>query len=99
MRHIVLTVVFCLLVCGCSDAPVDSTSSMQGVINTHCPIMKEKVDPELTVDWNGEKVGLCCPPCLDEWKEMTDSERKTALKEAAATADDSYVPESGSGVL
>ena len=97
MRHFVLPILLlCLITSGCSDAP---SSSAQGVINTHCPIMKEKIDPELTVEWKGKEVGFCCPPCLDEWKEMSDEEREAALKEAATTADDAPEPNAGSGVL
>lgn len=67
---------------GCSDAPVEVaavTSSME-IINTHCPIMgspvdKSETDPALLKDWNGKKVAFCCPPCLEEWDELTDAEK------------------------
>lgn len=74
-----------LLTTGCAES---STSSVEAgeVVNTHCPIMGEEIDPEAatTVDWNGKKVAFCCPPCEDEWAEMTDAEREAALEKAAS---------------
>ena len=58
--------------------------------NTHCPIMGGKIDGKTSTDWNGKTVGFCCPPCVDEWAEMTDEERQEALDEAAAEDHDEH---------
>ncbi|MEQ9407521.1 MAG: hypothetical protein RIK87_07320 [Fuerstiella sp.] len=71
------------LLAGCTDATTSAVDASE-TINTHCPVMGGKVDGKTSVDWDGKKVGFCCPPCLDEWAEMTDEERTQALAEAAS---------------
>ena len=71
---------------GCADgggasATVDAGDAVAE--NSTCPCMGGKVDGSTTVDWNGKTIGFCCPPCIDEWKEMTDEERTAALAKAA----------------
>lgn len=68
---------------GCADGPVPPAGAAE-IINTHCPIMGSEVDPEMTVDYEGKKVAFCCPPCLDEWAEMSAEEKKAALEKAAS---------------
>ena len=67
---------------GCSETPVEvaTFSSSMEIINTHCPIMgnpvdKAETDPTMMKDWNGKKVAFCCPPCLEEWNELSDAEK------------------------
>ncbi len=71
---------------GCSETSVDVTSSIAAaeIVNSTCPIMGNAVeardlDPSLVKEWNGKKVGFCCPPCLEEWDELTDSEKAAKL--------------------
>ena len=76
---------------GCSDSVMDATpaSAAMTFVNTVCPIMGGKVDkedPTLVREWNGKKVGFCCPPCLEEWDELTDAEKSDKL--ANPTGDD-----------
>lgn len=69
---------------GCSDTSLEVTSSAATTefVNTLCPIMGNKVDtsdPSVFREWNGKKVGFCCPPCLEEWDELTDAEKTDKL--------------------
>ena len=41
-----------------------------------CPIGKEKIDPEVFIAFQGQKVYFCCPGC--DGKFMKDSEKKFA---------------------
>ncbi len=74
------------LAAGCSDATTDAVATSGiTVVNKVCPIMgsevkPEELTPELTRDFNGKKVGFCCPPCLEEWDEMTDAEKTAKLE-------------------
>jgi hypothetical protein len=52
--------------------------------NSCCPIMGNEiavadVTDDLTRDWNGKKVAFCCPPCLEEWDEMSDEDKAKAV--------------------
>jgi len=68
---------------GCSETAVDVTPAAASTfVNTKCPIMGNAVDtedPTLVREWNGKKVGFCCPPCLEEWDELTDAEKTEKL--------------------
>lgn len=93
VRRLVLLV--CLLpACGCSESAVPeaavapaaaaATAALQ-VVNAKCPIMGGDISaPDLTAelvkDWNGQKVGFCCPPCLEEWDELSDEQKAERLK-------------------
>jgi hypothetical protein len=75
-----------LFSCGCADSAVDvaNTAAASEIVNTHCPIMGAEVDPadldpSMVKEWNGKKVGFCCPPCLEEWDELTDVEKAEKL--------------------
>lgn len=75
-----------VLATGCSDAATDASATTGiTVVNKVCPIMgsdvkPEELTPELTRDFNGKKVGFCCPPCLEEWDEMSDAEKTAKLE-------------------
>ena len=56
------------------------------ILNTHCPVMGGEIDGQTFVEWNGQKVGFCCPPCIDDWKKMAETERSDKLAEAEANA-------------
>jgi hypothetical protein len=42
-------------------------------------IEPKEVDASLVKDFNGKKVAFCCPPCLEEWDELTDAEKTAKL--------------------
>ena len=71
------------LLVGCAD-PVTPAAGATEIVNTHCPVMGGKINPEMTADYDGGKVAFCCPPCLDEWAKMSDEEKKAALEKAAS---------------
>ena len=75
-------------VVGCSSesAPVVQVSApaiADDIVlpNTHCPVMGGEIDEATSVEWGDQKVYFCCPPCVDEWNEMTDEERNAKLRE------------------
>lgn len=78
-----------LFSCGCSEAPeVAAKAGAAEIINTKCPIMGGDIDPELVKDWNGKKVAFCCPPCLEEWDELTDEEKAAHIANPGGGHDD-----------
>jgi YHS domain-containing protein len=36
--------------------------------NLICPVMGNEVDPDLFVDYEGRRIGFCCPPCVEKFK-------------------------------
>ncbi len=80
---------------GCSDAAVDVvTPEPIQLVNSHCPIMGSPVDASdidaaMVKDWNGKKVGFCCPPCLEEWDELSDTEKADRILKPTQGHDDS----------
>jgi hypothetical protein len=79
-------------VAGCEQsAPVSAAASALELANTRCPVMGNEIKadelaPELIREWNGKRVGFCCPPCLEEWAEMTDAQRAEKLANPPAPA-------------
>ncbi len=75
--------------CGRASGPRGApVSAADQIINTVCPIMGGEAASDVTVDWNGRKVGFCCPPCIEEWAELTDDEKTARLASAAAQTHD-----------
>jgi hypothetical protein len=59
-----------------------------GVVNTHCPIMGTKLDPEkvpanLTREFEGKKVGFCCGGCPAAWDALSEQEKQAKLNAAS----------------
>lgn len=89
MKSILQAVLFSGSLClvGCSETGVEVTTSAAGAsefVNTVCPIMGNQIEPKevdaaLVKDFNGKKVAFCCPPCLEEWDELTDAEKSEKL--------------------
>lgn len=73
-----------LLLAGCGEVSSSLESSAgAAMINTVCPIMGGEAKSDVAVDWNGKKVGFCCAPCIEEWNELSDTERTAKLESAA----------------
>ena len=53
-----------------------------GVMNSKCPISGEEIDPQVTADYNGGKVGFCCSNCKGKFNNLSDADK--AAKLAAA---------------
>ncbi len=79
-------------VAGCTESGSSAVSSGDATdakatspyVNTSCPIMGNEikvadVTDDLVRDWNGKKVAFCCPPCLEDWDEMSDEDRAKAV--------------------
>lgn len=80
-----------LILSGCSESGVEVATSVAAseIVNVKCPIMgheveTENLDPALVKEWNGKKVGFCCPPCLEEWDELTDAEKAEKIANPSA---------------
>ena len=61
------------------------SSKPAGIVNSICPILGGKVDPnapaELTRMYKGHKVGFCCGGCPAEWDKLTDAQKDAKLRE------------------
>jgi hypothetical protein len=54
-------------------------------VNHYCAVMNEDpVDPSLSHEWNGQKVGFCCKGCIPRWEKMSDEQKTAALAAAVA---------------
>lgn len=86
-------VVACVAFTSAGCSPSDEAPSEQtGVAtNTHCPIMGGKVTAEGgSADWNGQKVGFCCPECIGKWEALSEEDKAKKLvkaRDAAKAAD------------
>jgi hypothetical protein len=79
------------LIAGCSDQPAALPSTpLSETINTTCPIMGGEVSPEIVVSWNNKKVGFCCPPCIEQWNELSDDEKTAKLTASASHGHDGH---------
>ena len=52
--------------------------------NLRCPIMgppiqPDKVEEQLTRDYRGHKIALCCPACPSEWDKLTDAQKQAKV--------------------
>jgi YHS domain-containing protein len=43
-------------------------TSQPAMVNTLCPVQGDKVDPEVFIMHDGRKIGFCCSPCVEEFK-------------------------------
>lgn len=87
VRACLLSVCGLLLLAGCADSAPQVTAeaaAADGLINTICPIMGGEAQADVAVDWNGKKVGFCCPPCIEEWAELSEEEKVRKLASAEA---------------
>ncbi|MFT3685145.1 MAG: hypothetical protein QM783_09515 [Phycisphaerales bacterium] len=66
-------------------AAEEAPSGFAATVNHYCPVMKKNVlgkftATEHTVQFEGKTVGFCCDDCPETWKEMTEVEKRAALK-------------------
>ncbi|MCP4511744.1 MAG: hypothetical protein GY826_35685 [Fuerstiella sp.] len=85
-----LTCVLFSCLSGCSEIGPGKPAAASEISNTHCPIMGGEIDGQTFVEWNGQRVGFCCPPCIDDWNDMADTERTEKLTGAAANTGSSH---------
>lgn len=74
-------------------APAHADTPLPKDANTTCPVMiKEDVDPEMTVEYKGKTVYVCCAKCKRKFNENPEkymkrlTEDKKAKKAAAEKA-------------
>jgi len=78
----------CLIGCGKGDTPQEPEGPKTvAVVNGKCPMMgdtlnKAAVPEKMVREFNGQKVGFCCPPCMPKWDALSDEDK--AAKLAAA---------------
>ena len=73
--------------CCAPGANSDSTKAVEAVakpVNTHCPIMGGKIDPdnikpELTRQFKGQTIGFCCGMCPAKWDKLSDEQKQAKL--------------------
>jgi hypothetical protein len=54
-------------------------------VNHYCVVMPEDpVDPQIVREFNGQRVGFCCPGCTRKWDTMTDAQKSKAIRVAVA---------------
>lgn len=80
----------------CGDKPAGQCPMCQAtpqasdkIVNTRCPMMGstlklEKVTEKLTREFKGRKIGFCCGGCPAAWDSLSDEQKETKLKKAAA---------------
>jgi len=65
-----------------ADTAAPKQASM-GVVNSKCPVMPaHAAGTKTTADYNGKKVGFCCPGCVPKWDAMSDADKAAALAKA-----------------
>ena len=77
---------------GCGDEATQPAQTGQPTArvqfaNTHCPLMGNEIDldkvtPELTREFNGQKVAFCCAGCPAHWDKLSADEKATKLAQA-----------------
>jgi hypothetical protein len=72
----------------CGKSMLTPTESDK-IVNAYCPITGNKLDPDkvpadLTREWNGQKIGFCCPNCPPAWDKLSDKEKQEKLDAAMA---------------
>jgi len=64
-------------------APEAPKTGSMGIVNNKCPMMlSHPAGTKVTVDLNGQKVGLCCAGCLPGWNKLTAEQKAEKLKAA-----------------
>jgi hypothetical protein len=58
----------------------ETAAAAPATVNKVCALMHDHpVDPALSVDYKGQKVGFCCDDCKVEWAGMSDAKRDAQL--------------------
>ena len=56
-----------LLVAGCGQSVTDARQAA-GTVNGLCPVREEPVVEGTAIDYEGQKIGFCCPPCSGDFR-------------------------------
>lgn len=78
-----------LLVCSvltaviAADAPKKAEEKKPKPVNAICPVMDEKIDPEVTTQYKGKTVAFCCADCIKDFnKDKAKYMKKVEAEEA-----------------
>lgn len=66
-----------------SKTNTEASNATLTSVNTHCPMMGEEIDPEVTVQWQGKTVAFCCAECIPDWNALSDEEKQAKLDAAS----------------
>lgn len=60
------------------------TTAEKKIANVKCPMMGTKLDPakvpaSLTREFEGKKVGFCCPGCPEGWDKLSAEQKRQKL--------------------
>lgn len=64
-----------------APAPAPAPAKV-AMANTKCPLRGTAVNPEMTAEWNGQKVGFCCAGCKSGWAKLSDADKQSKLAAA-----------------
>lgn len=65
-----------------ATATAEAAPAKMAMANTKCPLKGTSVNPEMTAEWNGQKVGFCCAGCKAGWAKLTDADKQSKLAAA-----------------
>ena len=57
-----------LLFAGCGGESVAEIRSAAGTVNGLCPVREEPVVKGSYIDFEGQRIGFCCPPCSGDFR-------------------------------
>ena len=89
MRYLIAVVLLASVTfaSGCSQS--DTSTSVSGPVNTHCPIMGHEVGEDGgSTTWNGQTVAFCCEDCLPKWNELSADDKAAKLADAGEDSHD-----------
>lgn len=88
MKKLATLALASLVLVGCAQnkqqaAAKPAANASMGIVNSKCPMMPEHAaGSSVTVDYNGQKVGLCCKGCISGWNKLTEAEKADRLAKA-----------------
>jgi hypothetical protein len=79
---LVATAALALALGACASNKSATTADM-GIVNSKCPIVpSHPATTKAVVEFNGQKVGLCCAGCVGKWNALSDADKQTRLDAA-----------------
>ena len=73
-----------LSVYAADEQPARDSDASRAKVQTHCPVMGGKVNPDVYVDVKGKRIFLCCLGCADAIRKNPDKYIKK-LEDAGVT--------------
>ena len=65
------------------EAKTPAPAASMGIVNSKCPIVPDHIaNPNVLVDFQGQKVALCCKGCTPAWNKLSDAEKATKIAAA-----------------